>query len=472
MNEREFHELLHELDELSGNGLEAKLRTYSEPPVISLLCGAEFDDIGLGKKTVHSVAERVYDSFDPSPTVTQALDELSDSTEDGHDIEQLYLDVVYLDSLSGNEQKDYLEDMFEDYSNAAVVSYAVLNDWSLGFTENSVARAHGVKDSLPFYENVVDIFRDDEPRTQPTVGEPFRPMLAKSESHLPDDLDEHYCQIKMDGYRVLLSISEDSKKAFTRRMNDVTESLPELEEIDWPDGDYILDAEVIAETGSYNDTSKRIGRSAENVERDVDMEFALFDIIIDEGEHVHEEPYTERHARLLKFCGRAHGAGVPAQEFPQDNAFVLESYHNLDRDEAREIGRDYEGLIWKDPDAPYEFDKRSSAWVKEKNEEESIDVLVTRFEEGQGRLDGSLGKVYVESSDGELLGAVGTGFTDDERDEIWQNRDEWEGKTIEVTAEAMDSNGLLRFPRFERVRSDTDAEPDKLSRIQSILSET
>lgn len=461
MDEKEFRELLTELDELSGNELEDKLKEVEgEPELASLLTGEEYDAIGLGKKSVKNVAQDVIDFEDTEGSLTQSLREHEDGDgPDGHSIASLYLDLDMLDRKSGNDQKEFLKEMFEDYAYPSVVSYAVLNDWSLGFTSNSIARALDLKESLPFYDSVVGAMRADEPLTQPEVGKSFSPMLAKSESSLPDDLSDWWAQPKLDGYRLLLHVAdtEDGQNAtaFTRRMNDVTESLPELEEIDWPQGEYIFDAEVIASDGTYNSTSERVGRSAENVEREQEMHFGLFDVLVANGDHIHDEPYGERH-QILK-------SGV----FDDDRVFVLEA-KDATRQEAQEMGRDYEGVIWKDPDAPYEFDKRSSNWVKEKNEAEEIDVVVSDFHEGEGRLNDSLGKLSVESADGTPLGAVGTGFTDAQRQEIWENRDEWEGKTIELTAEAFQDG--LRFPRFERDRSD-DGEPDDIDRIEEVLPE-
>lgn len=66
MNEREFHELLDELDELSGNDLEDRLAEIDEPHIISLLAGSEYDDIGLGRTSVCSVATDVWDDFEDS----------------------------------------------------------------------------------------------------------------------------------------------------------------------------------------------------------------------------------------------------------------------------------------------------------------------------------------------------------------------------------------------------------------------
>ena len=53
---------------------------------------------------------------------------------------------------------------------------------------------------------------------------------------------------------------------------------------------------------------------------------------------------------------------------------------------------------------------------------------------------------------------MGSGLTDDQRDEIWSNKDTVIGQVVEVKADAVTKNQdtedaySLRFPRFERFR--------------------
>jgi ATP-dependent DNA ligase len=97
--------------------------------------------------------------------------------------------------------------------------------------------------------------------------------------------------------------------------------------------------------------------------------------------------------------------------------------------------------------------------------------VATGFIEGEGRLDGTLGKVKITSADGEPLGHTGSGFTDAMRDEVWENRDEYLGEPLEVSGEALDSQGSIRFPIFQRWRSD-DGEADTFKRIEEIMPST
>lgn len=168
------------------------IREVSQAPTgseaaISFLSGSEFDDIGLGKKTVLSCAQDVFGSFEPKPTVSQAVDGF-DSGNDSirQTVENLREDMDNLAEMSGNEQQEYLRKMFEWYEEPAVVAHACLDDLPTGCSDKTIADATDVRDSLPFVESVVEAVEMENPPTEPEVGEPFSPQLAKSESSLPE----------------------------------------------------------------------------------------------------------------------------------------------------------------------------------------------------------------------------------------------------------------------------------------------
>ena len=132
-----------------------------------------------------------------------------------------------------------------------------------------------------------------------------------------------------------------------------------------------------------------------------------------------------------------------------------------------EINRDaidngYEGIMIKDPDAPYEC-KRSTAWLKLKPFIE-VSLTVTAVEEGTGRNVGKLGALVCEGiDDGKGISVnVGSGFTDANRDDYWTSCEEVVGKVVEVRADAItqnqDGSYSLRFPRFIRFRGFKDGE--------------
>ncbi len=120
------------------------------------------------------------------------------------------------------------------------------------------------------------------------------------------------------------------------------------------------------------------------------------------------------------------------------------------------IENNYEGIMIKDPDAPYEC-KRSTAWLKLKPFIE-LSLQVADLEQGTGRNAGRLGAIICEGEDDgrRIRVAVGSGFSDSDRDSFWRGSNDLLGQVVEVRADAVTQNQdgtySLRFPRFLRFR--------------------
>jgi DNA ligase-1 len=124
---------------------------------------------------------------------------------------------------------------------------------------------------------------------------------------------------------------------------------------------------------------------------------------------------------------------------------------------ASAIAGGYEGIMVKDPGALYEL-KRSHAWLKVKPVI-TMDLEVKALEEGTGKNEGKLGALVCEGVDnGRTIQVnVGSGFSDEQRDEFWLNASSVTGELVEVMADAVtqnqDGSYSLRFPRFVRFRN-------------------
>ena len=88
----------------------------------------------------------------------------------------------------------------------------------------------------------------------------------------------------------------------------------------------------------------------------------------------------------------------------------------------------------------------------------TVDLNIVGFEEGTGRNQGRLGAIICEGVDADraIRVNVGSGLTDENRDEYWMARDSLVGQVVEVAADAVTQNQdgtySLRFPRFVRFR--------------------
>lgn len=121
-------------------------------------------------------------------------------------------------------------------------------------------------------------------------------------------------------------------------------------------------------------------------------------------------------------------------------------------DEA--IADQQEGIMINLALAPYEF-KRTNYLLKVKKFN-SADLRVIGFEEGTGKYVGMLGALICDYKDNVVR--VGSGLTDNQRKEIWQNRFKYLDTIVEISyfEETKDSTGKksLRFPTFKDFRPD------------------
>jgi DNA ligase-1 len=125
-----------------------------------------------------------------------------------------------------------------------------------------------------------------------------------------------------------------------------------------------------------------------------------------------------------------------------------------------------EGLILKDWNSTYIWD-RKLAWCKVKRFYD-VDCRVVGFYNGRpkSRLQNTLGGISVVGflESGERVEAnVGSGFSDELRNEIFNNQKAWLGRTVvikyqEVSKAKNKAVASLRFPTFERDRDDKVVE--------------
>lgn len=108
---------------------------------------------------------------------------------------------------------------------------------------------------------------------------------------------------------------------------------------------------------------------------------------------------------------------------------------------ARTLG--FEGLVLRQDDR----------WIKVKPFE-THDVPITGFVEGRGKHAGRLGTVTTP------LGKVGSGFSDEERVQLWADAQAsiLIGQVIEVSCMEFTTTGKCRHPKFIRMRPDKLAE--------------
>lgn len=124
------------------------------------------------------------------------------------------------------------------------------------------------------------------------------------------------------------------------------------------------------------------------------------------------------------------------------------------------VAAGYEGIVLKYAHGMYEH-KRSIQWCKVKPFH-TLDLPVVGWTAGTGKHKGRLGALTVEYKG--VKTNVGSGFTDQEREEIalrveHEGEEAWElniPAIIEVRFQEITKDNSLRFPTFEKIRDDKD----------------
>lgn len=220
---------------------------------------------------------------------------------------------------------------------------------------------------------------------------------------------------------------------------------------------YVLDGEVVST--SFQTLMKQVHRK-DDVKAS-DARLMLFDIVpLSEFQQGKSTMGQKRRSALLRSlkptfdkCGSIDI--IPQTEIDLDGYVGELQFKQFNKDA---IEQGFEGIMIKDPNAPYEC-KRSTSWLKQKPFIE-VSLTVVATEEGTGRNEGKLGALICEGEDdGKTIKVnVGSGFTDSDRDEFWADKEVLLGQVVEVRADAatksQDSEDVysLRFPRFLRFR--------------------
>lgn len=268
-------------------------------------------------------------------------------------------------------------------------------------------------------------------------------------------------EVKLDGVRVLTIVHPDGRVDQYSRNGKELVNFPHIKEqfaetatgITEP---VVFDGEIMS--SSFQDLMKQVHRKSDVAATDSVLH--LFDFITLEAfnKGKWDRTQTERSEKLLAWkqlwSNETPNVEIVAQELVDLDTEVGQERFRAINQQA--ISGGYEGIMIKDPDAPYEC-KRSVSWLKLKPFIE-VTLSVSNVEEGTGKNQGRLGALVCEGEDdGRCITVnVGSGLSDEMRDGIWADRDSVLGQLVEVRADAVTQNQdgtySLRFPRFKTFR--------------------
>ena len=328
------------------------------------------------------------------------------------------------------------------------------------------------------------------------VFRPVRLMLAQMADGVAEALKEHdgkaAFEYKLDGARVQIHKLDDEVRIFSRRLTDVTESLPEIAETARKNiqaKEVILEGEVIAVDRlglpiPFQHLMRRFKRihAIEGMTEKIPVKLYLFDILYLNGESLISVPYLQRRQILAENAG----------EIPLTKQMVIDKTEEAEQFLKEAIDAGQEGLMAKKLDSPYTPGIRGKRWLKIKPVLEPLDLVIVAAEYGYGRRHEWLSDYYLAARDvetGEFLtvGKTFKGLTDMEIIEMTRRLKELVIKeelrrvfvvpkiVVEVTYNEIQKSpkykcGMaLRFARINRIREDkSPEEADTVQRVREI----
>lgn len=348
--------------------------------------------------------------------------------------------------LTGNAARDAVKSLMEQSNNSQWNNWyrrILIKDLRCGVSEKTVNKV--VEKKWPGY--AVPVFSCQ--------------LAHDSANHESKVSGKKLIEVKLDGVRVITIVYPGGRvDQYSRNGKELT-NFPHIKEqiaAAFTDGEeaMVLDGEIMS--SSFQDLMKQVHRKSDVNSGDAVLN--LFDILpladFEKGKWSRKQSHRSEMVRNW----------VTKRQNLMPNVTVLEQeLVDLDTDEGKKrfkeinqmaIDGGYEGIMIKDPNAPYEC-KRTVSWLKLKPFIE-VTLEVIGVEEGTGKNEGRLGALVCSGTDDgkNITVNVGSGFTDDQRIEFWNCRDELPGQLVEVRADAItmnqDGTYSLRFPRFLRFR--------------------
>ena len=313
---------------------------------------------------------------------------------------------------------------------------------------------------------------------RPRVFAPLLPMLAEIAPGFGDVLRAHdgrtALEFKYDGARIQLHRADDRVVIWTRRLSDVTPSLPDVVEVarhDLTGAPFILDGEVVALDRAgrplpFQELMRRFRRvhQVDALRGEMPLAIHFFDCLMADGVSLIDAPYERRWEALAAVTG---GRYLAERVIVTDEA-EAEAFR------ARALAAGHEGVMAKDLKSAYEPGGRGKRWFKVKAAE-TVDCVIIAADRGSGRRVGWLSNYHLAVRDGDGFAHVGKtfkGLTDREFAEMTTRLTALavadDGYTVTVRPDVVveveyneiqrsptyPSGVALRFARIARVRED------------------
>jgi len=329
-------------------------------------------------------------------------------------------------------------------------------------------------------------------------GKPVKPMLAQLSPNYITSIQEMgwaFCETKYDGIRVQIHREGDEINIFTRRLENISPALPEIIEYikkAIKPSDFIVEGEIIVTQDgkpiSFQYILQRVRRKyeIEKMREKIPLTIYLFDVLY-YNQPVLDEPFKDRRElleKIVQIIPRKLELSTQVKVTPE-NPEKAENLFNESIDEG------HEGIMIKDPYAPYIPGIRGKKMLKWKATPETLDLVVVGGTYGTGKRAHLIGSflLALRDEDNKLknLAHVATGLDDKTLHELSEISEPLIirkiGRQVEmvpsiimeiafseiVKSPEYESGYSLRFPVVKRIRNDLSIEDiDTVDRVKSI----
>lgn len=330
-----------------------------------------------------------------------------------------------------------------------------------------------------------------------TPGTPVKPMLAQLSPPVAEIIPEigtAICETKYDGIRLQVHRNGDEIKIFTRRLENITNALPEIVKLfdeNLPHNDYIVEGEVIATRDGkplpFQNILHRVRRkyNVEEAMENVPLKLYLFDLLYYK-EPMIDEPLMVRRETLEEIVDTDDDAmnlstmivGTP------DNIDEIEELFNSS------IAAHHEGIMIKNASEPYIPGIRGKKMLKYKAEPETLDMIVVGGTYGIGKRGDFIGSYLValrdDNDEFKTVAYAATGLDDATLEYLTEKMKELEistkGREIIVEPKIVleiafseivespeyETGYSIRFPVVKNIRKDKG--PGDVDTVERLLS--
>ena len=379
-------------------------------------------------------------------------------------VERVYETLFKIAKLEGKGSQDlkmkYISSLLNDATplEGKFVLKILLGTLRLGVAENTVMDALAIaftekKENREYVENAYNVSSDlgevslvlatdgiDEIKNfKISLFSPIRPMLAdrvQSEKDVIEKMkhENFAAEYKLDGERVQIHKKGYEIKLFSRSLENITQYYPDIVDnigkyIDTDDG--IFEAEIVPineNTGDFLPFQELMHRRRKHKLDEAVSQYPItvnfFDVLYYDGKGDCSNLRYDDRRNILKKLVKDKGFAKLVEQT------IISTENQIEGFLENSINSGCEGLMLKALDAPYRAGTRGSNWLKLKREYrnelgDSLDLIVIGAYFGKGRRTGLYGTLLLATYNPEKdnfpsICKVGTGFTDESLDQLYQ----------------------------------------------------